>query len=51
MAPVVIGILLLGYYLDAEATRGVWMPLAGLTILAGIVALLIVGAAGNTRGK
>jgi hypothetical protein len=41
LVPVVIGVLflLLGYHLDAEVTRVLWMILPGLVILAGVCGL------------
>ena len=52
LAPVVIGIglLLLGYYLDARVMRIVWMVLAGFPILLGTLGFLIMSTAGSTRG-
>jgi hypothetical protein len=44
LIPVAIGamFLLLGYYLDAEVTRALWMILAGLAILMGAFGLLMM---------
>lgn len=44
MLPVILGILflLLGYYLDAETTRVLWMCAAGFLILMGTFCLLIM---------
>lgn len=44
LIPVVLGILLLllGYYLDAEVTRILWMGAAGFLILMGTFALLMM---------
>ncbi len=44
LIPVVLGILLLllGYYLDAEITRILWMAAAGFLILMGTFALLMM---------
>jgi len=44
LLPVIIGIvfLLLGYYLDAEITRVLWMAGAGLLILMGTFCLLMM---------
>ncbi len=41
---VIVGIflLLLGYYLDAELTRILWMVVAGLIILLGIFGLIMM---------
>ena len=43
--PVILGItlLLLGYYLDAEITRILWIIAAGFVILMGTFALLMIG--------
>ena len=43
--PVILGItlLLLGYYLDAEITRILWMIAAAFVILMGTFALLMMG--------
>ena len=43
LIPVAIGamFLLLGYYLDAEITRALWMILAGSVTLVGIVGLIM----------
>ena len=45
LIPVIIGILLLllGYYLDAEITRILWMIAAGFVILAGTFGLIMMG--------
>jgi hypothetical protein len=44
LIPVILGILLLllGYYLDAEITRILWMIAAGFLILMGAFALLMM---------
>ncbi|MHC4362257.1 MAG: hypothetical protein ACYSTZ_05475 [Planctomycetota bacterium] len=44
LVPVVLGIvlLLLGYYLDAEITRILWMITAGLAVTIGVFGLLMV---------
>jgi hypothetical protein len=44
LMPVILGILflLLGYYLDAEITRILWMLAAGFFILMGIFCLLMM---------
>jgi len=44
LVPVILGILLLllGYYLDAEITRILWMIAAGFLILMGTFALLMM---------
>lgn len=44
LVPVAIGalLLLLGYYLDAEVTRGLWMLFAGLVILMGAFGFLMM---------
>ena len=44
LIPVVLGIsvLLLGYYLDAEIVRVLWMVIAGLVILVGACAALMM---------
>ncbi len=51
LIPVVFGIalLLLGYYLDAEITRVLWMLLAGLVILMGAFGFLMMGLSKRTR--
>ena len=45
LVPVILGIvlLLLGYYLDAEITRVLWMIAAGFGILLGTFALVMIG--------
>ena len=45
LIPVVFGVvlLLLGYYLDAEITRVLWMVVAGLTVLLGTFGLVMMG--------
>ncbi len=45
LIPVVLGVvlLLLGYYLDAEITRILWMVVAGLTVLLGTFGLIMMG--------
>ncbi len=45
LIPVILGILLLllGYYLDAEITRILWMIAAGFGILLGAFALVMIG--------
>ena len=42
MAPVILGIalLLLGYFLDADITRILWMVVAGFIILLGAFGLV-----------
>ncbi|MHC4111198.1 MAG: hypothetical protein ACYSUY_08985 [Planctomycetota bacterium] len=49
LIPVVLGILLLllGYYLNAEITRILWMAAAGFVILMGIFGLLMMSKAGE----
>jgi hypothetical protein len=44
LVPVVFGVilLLLGYYLDAEITRVLWMAVAGLTVLLGTFGLIMM---------
>ncbi len=51
LIPVVFGIalLLLGYYLDAEITRVLWMLLAGLVILMGAFGFLMMSLSKRTR--
>ncbi|MHC4328902.1 MAG: hypothetical protein ACYSWW_12380 [Planctomycetota bacterium] len=45
LIPVVLGVvlLLLGYCLDAEITRVLWMAVAGLTVLLGTFGLIMMG--------
>ena len=45
LIPAVFGVvlLLLGYYLDAEITRVLWMAVAGLTVLLGTFGLIMMG--------
>jgi len=45
LVPVILGVilLLLGYYLNAEVTRILWMIAAGLVILMGIFGFLMMG--------
>jgi hypothetical protein len=44
LIPVALGVvlLLLGYYLDAEITRVLWMAVAGLTVLLGTFGLIMM---------
>ena len=44
LIPVVFGLvsLLLGYYLDADITRILWMAVAGLTVLLGTFGLIMM---------
>jgi len=44
LVPVVFGVilLLLGYYLDAEITRVLWMAVAGVTVLLGTFGLIMM---------
>jgi hypothetical protein len=44
LVPVILGaaLLLLGYYLDAEITRILWMIVAGLVILMGTVGFVMI---------
>jgi hypothetical protein len=44
LVPVVFGVilLLLGYYLDAEITRVLWMAVAGLTVLLGTFGFIMM---------
>jgi hypothetical protein len=44
LVPAVLGVilLLLGYYLDAEITRILWMAVAGLTVLLGTFGLIVI---------
>ncbi|MHC4426375.1 MAG: hypothetical protein ACYSYV_09785 [Planctomycetota bacterium] len=50
LVPVVFGValLLLGYYLDAEITRVLWMAVAGLTVLLGTFGLIILSRVKRT---
>jgi hypothetical protein len=50
LVPVVLGILLLllGYYLDAEITRILWMGAAGFVILMGTFCLLMMSRMNKT---
>ena len=45
LIPVIFGVvlLLLGYYLDAETTRILWMIAAGFVIFLGIFGLVMIG--------
>jgi hypothetical protein len=45
LIPVVLGVvlLLLGYYLDAEITRVLWMAVAGLAVVLGTFGLIMMG--------
>ncbi|MHC4474336.1 MAG: hypothetical protein ACYTEL_01740 [Planctomycetota bacterium] len=45
LMPVVLGVvfLLLGYYLDPQITRVLWMAAAGFAILIGALGLLMMG--------
>ena len=51
LLPVIIGILLLllGYVLDAEVTRILWMTAAGLVILMGSFGFLMMSLGKRTR--
>ncbi len=44
LIPIVFGVvlLLLGYYLDAEITRVLWMAVAGVTVLLGTFGLIMM---------
>jgi len=52
LIPILIGItfLLLGYFLDAEATRTLWMTGAGLVILMGAFCFLMMSLCRKRRG-
>ena len=45
LVPVVLGIamLLMGYYIDAEVTRMIWMFIAGSMVLLGTLGLIMAG--------
>jgi len=51
--PVILGIflLLLGYYLDAEITRILWMAVAGLIILLGTFGLFMMNKIKGTYSE
>jgi len=51
LIPVLMGavFLLLGYFLDAEATRTLWMAAAGLVILMGFLGFLMMSLRRKTR--
>ena len=50
--PIILGIvlLLLGYYLDAEVIRIIWMIVSGLVIVLGILGLFMMGKMKNMCG-
>ncbi len=49
LVPVILGVvlLLLGYYLNAEVTRMLWMIAAGLVVLAGTFGFIMMSIAGR----